>query len=296
MVKEIKEIQDFLEQDPRRTITIYNNETEEKIVRKICLPQILESAENLEEYIKNLKHSNVNLEEIAIDKYTSNGTSDRKRGLTVRLTTTSNNDLPMGGKEMGALATMPGIVALPVSNHGHQVHTPQIHSNPTMSFGLNGGLSIPQQISLFTKAERYDELKEQITDLKGEYRELKTENASLVLELRQKDALLATSDKKLEYEMLKKDLEKKPMIDSKILEKGLDTITAIVPSMVQSKVETGGLTGAEDHFSEEKTRLLNAIRKPNCDDAICNNLALIYSKLRTNPKFVEELKILIEKY
>ncbi|MFL0136439.1 hypothetical protein V2647_07780 [Tenacibaculum maritimum] len=296
-MEELSKIQDFLQENSDHRIDIFDYKTKQKFHRKLSYNNLLESNNTIQSLITNI-HQTYNLSEIGIQKFKPNGSSKRKVGepividstIKVTINTQEKNILPkemFQKTEARAIESQPAI-ARPVSDF------------QSFNYGMNSpmGMGMPEVISLHTKAERYEELKEKNNDLRSDKRKLEREIDALTIENRELKTDLALADKKLDLEIKNIKSERKPILDPTITNGLLGVLKEVAPAMMASKIGATGMQGTEtpkEELSDVKTVFFDFL-KSEMSDAMAEELLMVGVGLIKSKNFTEELRASIKKH
>lgn len=304
-MNEINKANGYLKSDNRRLLTVLNDTTKKELVSKISYDAIINSgASNLTEYLQKLNQQNPEIPNFILDFYRSNGTTNNGKAKHTKVKDKTflvewkkpNNNAQLG--ESGSVNGAAPIVA-PTEHSTHQNNN-MMNTEPQNTQPINYGMNavMEQQLTLRMKAGRYDEEKEKNQELKRKLAKLEQKNDDLHAELREAKTDLKTAEKFKEFELLKKDLDKKPFVDSETAQMALQVLGPVL-SQVLSKGQpqvSAGLTGTE-HLSQVKKALIQEIQSTSCTDEMANNLTSLYVVLLNNdPNVNAQLAAVINQY
>lgn len=298
MLKSIK-IYDHLSQHDNNVIEVYDSETQKVIIPKINLKGIKQKAEDLDTYFKLLDQQYTEVKSFLVQLYTSNGSSYKRKGIPFSVSFEEpKKELPKEVASTGNNAAAKSVAAPPVNQHHTPIQTPQ---NFYPNNGLMGtmGLSMPEVISLKTKAERYDEVKDQLQTKKDELREEKSKNELLVIDLRKAQTDLAIAEQVKNLAVQTAELNSKGFMDSPGVKELISQLGKITPAIIQNQANNvgAGLSGVETtNLSEEKEGLIDLIKSKQFTDQIAIELVYVAVGIQQNQKFSKELEDLIKKH
>lgn len=286
-----KTIFDHLSKHVNNVIEIFDSDTGKKIVSKINLEQITAINHDLDGYFEKLKVENNSVNTFGVQMYTANGSTHKRKGFPVMVIVNfAKKEMPKEEAEPGVSVATQTVVAPPVS---HQ------YTNPfPANQGLMGsyGLSMPQVISLHTKAERYDDVKEQLFDTKDLLRKEREKNGLLTIDLRDAQSKLAVADQVKILAVQAQELNQKGLLDSPAVKELITQVGKLAPAILQAKGNIG-LTGVSDEaLSEEKIGLIDLIKDENFTDNVAMKLVYVAVGIQKVSLFEKELKILVEKH
>ncbi|MBL4669757.1 MAG: hypothetical protein JKY30_10910 [Flavobacteriales bacterium] len=289
-------------------IEIYDPETTDQIVPKITLSQIENQAENLDVYFKDLGDKFIGINEFGVQLFNSNGSTYTRIGYPITVAINhSKKDMPKEVASTGKSATTQPEVAPPATQvpnyltpdpaHQMQQQAPYF-GNPNMGLMGASGLSMPDLISLHTKAERYTDIKEQLFDVKDLLRKESEKNGLLTIDLREAQSKLAVSQQVKDLAVQAAEMNNKGLMESQGFKEIIAQIGKIAPSLIQNQQPGGGLAGAqqEENYSDDKTGLMNLIKDDNFSDQIAIKLVYVAIGLQKMPKFDTDLGTLVDKY
>ena len=293
---EIENIAAFLQKKEGYSIQIYDTSTGENIQTKLNQEDLVKKNTDLISYIYGLGDVYPNLDTIGIQKFRPNGNNSDMRyqfPLIVKM--------PIKEMENQIANTNQSTM-----RHANQQITPVVSEAPhypsqngfTSPAGLMGamGMSIPELVSLHTKAERYLDMKELNQELKGKNQKLEHRIEQLTIENGKQAASIELAGQKLDLELSKKEYEKRPAIDPKTMDKGMDMLTQILPSILAGKnPETPGLAGSENGqtaLSEDKQGLISLVNSENFTDELALNLGLVAEGFMQDKEFSDSLHAL----
>lgn len=321
MIPKVKEIHNYLQGHPRREILVLDKDTNVPLSERVSLNAITQTgAANLQVFLQQLNASYPTTKNMLVQVYQPNGVGRSKLKETLNINWEPGNNTFLGesssAKGVGGDSPAPTEL-IPQNNKSMNTDNPQF---PVQNFGM--GAAFHQQISLYTKAERYDELKEKnaellkkvdkiedeakqkLKKLEDEYveklKKLNLKNDDLHVELREAKSDLKLANDRKDFELLKKDLDKKPLIDPEVvrmaIEQGGPILAAVMSKGQMPQQVTSGLTGAEN-LSEVKKALVEEIYKETFSDEMATNLTNLYMVLlENNPLYNTQLTAVINQY
>lgn len=292
MITEIDQIQRYLDSNPRHTIGIVDADNP---TRKISTLKSIkdirdEGFEDLEEYFRSLHSHHKSVSAISVQTYKPNGSNANKRfgiPLVVKFSA------PLGGGSQADRAVESP--AAPTASH----HITQNHKKNTMSETNQFGLGLPEIMDMTFKSKSYDELKGRYEGLKAKYeaqdevnqRKLEKkedEIAELTKKLRNAEATNELNDRKLELELLKRDLEKKPLIDpetQKALAEGFASLLPILASKGKSAMPGMGSPDQPDNKSDIKKGFMKMVEHSTTQDVHCSLMKNFIEAYLTDDQF-----------
>ena len=296
-----QKIHNHLSKHANNVIEIFDTDTEDKIVSKINLSQLESQAENLDAYFKNLHDKYDHVKTFGVQLFSSNGTTHKRTGYPISVAFNhTQKEMPKEVANPGSSATAQEVVARPVlqapqTNPMQQVPVPNFGNTNN---GLMGsmGLSMPQIISLHTKAERYSDVKEQLLDVKELLRKEREKNEVLTIDLRKSESIIAVAEQVKTLAVQAAEMKNKGLMESAGFKEIISQIGNIAPSLIQNQQPGGGLAGVlpDETFSDDKMGLIELIKDHNFSDAIAIQLVYVAIGLQNMPKFGNELKTLVE--
>lgn len=250
---------DWLKKKPSHRLEVYDAVTEHPIDKSLSATEILSNFDNIEDYFSELEKNGH--QKIAVQKARKHGNSQVRIGLMNKY---------MLGVESQSVA----------ASGSHAQASPAVQQ--TNQAGLMG-MSMPQIMTLNTKAEKYDEEKSRAERLQNKYDALEKENKDL-------------ERKNLRYEL---GVEAKPGA----LEKLLDTISEN-PELIQTAIQSlaakknQGLNApTKDELSQLKTSLVQVIsQKEVTDDIALAAYHLINQSISGNTEFIEAFKQILQNH
>ena len=301
-----QKIHDHLSKHLNNVIEIFDTETSEKLVSKINLSKIEESAENLDMYFKSLHADYSSVKTFGVQLFTSNGTTHKRTGYPISVAFNhTQQEMPKEVASAGISATTDKEVAPPVANStppatpSYQMPQPAYYPNPNP--GLMGamGLGMPEIIDLKTKAARFDETRELLRDIKDELREEKAKNNLLTIDLRNADSKIAVAEQVKILAVQAAEMSNKGLMDSSGFKELVTQLGKITPAILKNQQAGGGLAGSQfeqETYSDDKEGLIDLIKDEKFTDQIAIQLVYVAVGLQKLPKFGIELKELVEKH
>lgn len=309
MISKVQEIQNYLQGHPRREIHVLDKSNNSSLSKNMTFKAITDTgATDLQSYLQKLNALHPQISKFLVEVHQPNGVGRTKLKETLTINWEPDNSTFLGESSSanGAGCDSPASTEL-LSQNNKSMNTdnPQF---PVQNFGM--GAAFQQQISLHTKAERYDELKEKNAELikkidrleeshKAKIKKLEGKNDTLYDELREANVRLKTAEEFKKLELLKKDIEKKPFIDPETAKAVLEQAGPVLAAFMQKgqmQQPTAGLTGAEN-LSAVKKALVEEIYKESFTDDMANNLTNLYMvMLENNPIYNDQLVAIIQQY
>lgn len=289
-------IEEFLQQDARNQICVFNDETNKKLDSKVSYSGILETgATNLPDYLLQFGLKYPEIKKVRVEKYTPNGTT------TIKVPNgTLKVKLALGDVSPDESAVAVSVTAPSGTNYQKPSETMNHQDQNTFPVGMNA--AVMQHIELVTRAKEATRLEKENEKLEKKIENLEKKNDLLNDKLRKSKVDLDTADKFKELELLKASLAKKPFIDK---ETGQMLSGAILPIM--EKIMSGGGSGAVqqqavglqgvENLSDVKKGLIQEIAKQDFTDQMANNLTNIYILLdENNPVINQQFETIINQY
>lgn len=306
MNRDLQRVQDFLNSNPRKQIRVIDAETNIELTKKLTLEKVLESAENVEIFIQNLKMNNDAINKIKIELFTPNGSTTVKTNefYTIQW----NNDtkeLPLrevSSANGGFAQPNPPTEQYQPINHNNMDPN---YPNPQMNYPQMAqpfGLGFAQQIELSNKGveNKYllqlnKSLEDQLKDLRTKYdddtKALKNKIEDLVSDLRIVKTDLSVAEKHKELELKSLQLEKKPMFDPDTVKTMFEYAPGLVAAiMSKNNAVAGGMMGVEN-LSQAKQQLVGEIQKGNFSDKDANDLMNLLAVLQNGSVQAKQLLI-----
>ncbi|WP_272149132.1 hypothetical protein [Tenacibaculum aiptasiae] len=299
MQNTLKEIEIYLQSKPENLIDIFNYDNHsEKYYRKFSYADLQEKGTTIKEIISQL-HYAYNLEAIGVQKYAPNGSSSKKVDYVIKIQRPTEEKMPEHVvHEAGQSVAESQPATQPVSHfQSHTQHQPMYVPGMSPGLGMNApmGMSMPDAINLYRKADQYDGLLKINEKLEEKLKKKEAEIEVLVIDNRQlkSDLHLADQVKLLALETEK--LNKKPFLDPSTINKFLE----LAPNFIPGSSGTPAGMAAPDidqGLSEGKKNLIQLIKSDNIDDLHAQDLSYLAVAMKLIPAFREELNQLIEKH
>ena len=292
-IQDIESIKHFLESNPRHSIDVIDYEINRALEKKLKYSDLLSKYGSLEELISLYKSNGVS--KLFIQKFKPNGTSNLRVDSPKQVTLEDTKNLVVN-----ETATNRAIVEPTVAPAVSAYPTPVF--NQQQMLGLNGsfGMNAVEMISMHTKAQRFDELKDQNNELKETSRKLTRKIEELTDENRKLQTDLMFSKERNELEILKLKLEDKPAVDPETLKALLDVGKNIVPAIMQKQSASAsvapGMNASHANLSEIKRGLISMVSSKQFTDQQANDLVLLAIGKQHNTEFAKELSDLVVKY
>ena len=293
-MQDIESIKYFLKSNPKHSIDIIDYSAHKTLEKKLKYDELVSKYGSLESLISVYKSQGIT--RLLIQKYKPNGTSNLRvdnpkevalqNGENLVVHETANKSVAVQPTAAPAVSTYPTVVA----------------PNQQQMFGLNGGfgMNAAEVISLHTKAQRYDELKETNQELKDKNRDLNREIDRLTDENRklQTEQMFSKRSNELEIKSLK--LEDKPALDPETSKALLEVAKNLIPALVQKQSSqvamNPGMNAAQENLSEIKHSLVTLVRSPQFTDQQANDLVLLAIGQQNVTEFAREVSELVTKY
>lgn len=178
------------------------------------------------------------------------------------------------------------------------IHAEVMHNSNQGMLSNPFGLSAPQIMDNMMKANKLDDVREQLSDLKQEYLDLKRKHDSLDDENRRLKTDLSIAQKEKEMAVLSEKMEKRSFFDSPAFEKAMDKAPDVVEKFLAIKMgateEASTMALNAPGLSETKKDFFQYVGN-NCSDDEVNYLGSVVHFIN-DENFMLELDQLIKKY
>ncbi len=240
--------------------------------------------EDLIQYIKNLLNGRE--AEVWIEHRQIKGASNLKIGQSYKMNFILEKPVPVQTSAPAVVQSQP-------------IQAEVMHQNPAM-LGNPFGLSAPQIMDNMMKANKLEDVKEQYSELKQDFLDLKRKHDTLDDENRRLKTDLSIAQKEKEMAVLSEKMEKRSFYDSpafeKLMEKAPDMIQNVVALKMGATEEvTAATVGLGNPKVSERKREFFEYVGESCTDDQVNYLGSIVHFI-SNENFMLDLKELIQKY
>lgn len=242
--------------------------------------------EDLIQYIRNLLNGRE--AEVWIEHRQIKGASNLKIGQSYKM-----NFILEKPVEKTVQASTPAVV------QSHPIHAEVMHQNNAM-LANPFGLSAPQIMDNMMKANKLEDVKEQYSELKQDFLDLKRKHDTLDDENRRLKTDLSIAQKEKEMAVLSEKMEKRSFFDSpafeKLMEKAPDMVENVIALKMGASPEgiPGGTGLGAPNLSQTKQEFFEYVGNGCTDDQV-NYLGSIVHFI-SNENFMLELKQLLQKY
>lgn len=304
MQKVIQEIANFLAKDDRYTISIYNK-TDGQRVRlqgRITLNEIIQKAENLEDYLKGFYSEKVKV--IGIEKVRPNGSSIRREEIEVVFQPKEINDKPREVVNKGAQGeqVQPAYSPAPFPQQASVQPYPQQQPLNPMQYGhgMNAafGMNAAQVTSLMVKAERYQDVRDQLTEEKELRRKAERHNEALIVENRSLQTKLDIAEARKELEIEKVESQKRPFMEPETVQAMAGVFTPLLERLAPAAPV--GMAGTIDvnakDLSKHKNELVSLISDDSVPDGLAMELGYVLVGMQYNQDFLQHIREGLQKF
>jgi hypothetical protein len=176
---------------------------------------------------------------------------------------------------------------------------PVMHNNQPM--GLLGGMNM-QVMDIYSRADKYNEVKETLTNTSLTAEQLKDENRKQEVQLLQKDYTIKDLEKEIvrlkETHVKELEAANKPIVSDKAAETANTIVPMIVGVFEKVAASKMGLNSPAplpaETFSADKTQLLNFIKNDGITDGYCQLLTAVLNNAIADENVVKQLQELAQ--
>ncbi|CAL2104476.1 conserved protein of unknown function [Tenacibaculum sp. 190130A14a] len=303
MRKFLDDIQEYLSSKKGASIDVFDFKTNESFYKKLTIEGLkksdFESFADLIDYLNRTFDTSV----FGIQRYKSNGSSNKRFGTTTQLNITRGNQQHKPEEKVVSEAAKGAINNQHISAPSVSTVQPSvIQTQQPSPIGMASafGMSMPDVMNLNTKASKYDDLIKEHNELKERNKKLEQKNDAQALEIRELKMDLKLAERLKEIDIKERDLKDKPAIDPEIFSRLLDVAENVGATVMANKTgaTAAGMAAAEtfEELSQNKQDLIYVIKSESVTDEMAKELALVAVGFSRNAEFTTAIRKSIQEF